>query len=537
MGQGRGGHHWRFGTKCGKKGEWRKEIREAASATTVDLRAVEVRPIRPGEAARWDELVRTQHYLGLGQLVGESLKYVAEVGGQWVALLGWASAALQCGPRDRWIGWSAEQRSRRRRFVVNNARFLLLGEERVGNLASRVLGLNARRLSADWETIFGHPVLVAESFVDPERFNGGCYRAGGWLELGRSRGYGRNAGQYYFHGKGKSIWVRPLHRRAQRWLSAAFDVPAMGRWGGKAMSSTLADLNALKWEGRGGLFARLRELPEVRHARGIRHQLVSILAIAVAAVVCGARSFTALGEWSEDLSQTMRRRFHCRRNEKTGRWDAPCESTIRRTLQRVDGDALDRIVNDWAASRCRLEPGSGIGVDGKVLRGAVGPDGRQVHVFAALLHGQGVILAQRQIPNKTNEIPEFRRLLEPLDLQGHVVTADALHAQVGHARFLVEEKRAHYVFTVKENQPGLLQDILDLDESSFSPSGQADEQRAWPHRNPHDPGQHRTTGLPEVPARDAGLPHPSKDRPRQVGQSDRRNRLRRHQSDPGTGLA
>jgi hypothetical protein len=235
----------------------------------MDVRAVGVRPIRPGEAARWDALVRERHYLGLGQLVGESLKYVAEVDGEWVALLGWASAAFKCGPRDRWIGWSPEQRGRRRRFVVNNARFLVLGEERVPNLASRVLALNVRRLSADWQAIFGHPVLVAESFVDPGRFHGGCYRAAGWLELGRTRGYGRSAGEYHFHGQAKSVWVRPLHRRAQRYLSAAFDAPALQTWGGRAVTPALADINAMKLEGRGGTVRAAARV--ARRAQGARH--------------------------------------------------------------------------------------------------------------------------------------------------------------------------------------------------------------------------------------------------------------------------
>ena len=442
----------------------------------ASLRGVEVRPIGPGEAARWDLLVRERHYLGLGQLVGESLKYVAVVDGQWVALLGWASAAYKCGPRDRWIGWSPEQRGRRRRLVANNARFLLLGEERVPNLASRVLALNTRRLSADWDAIFGHPVLVAESFVDPARFAGTCYRAAGWLELGRTLGYGRNAGRYHYHGQEKTVWVRPLHRRAQRWLSDPFDPPALQQRGGTAMAATLADINALKLEGRDGLFARLHALPEVRKARGIRHHLASVLAVAIGAVVCGARSFVAIGEWSQQLSPEMRRRLHCRRHPETGEYQSPSEATLRRTLQGMDAEALDRTLGEWVARQYRgMGPGSGIAVDGKVLRGARDADGRQVHVFAAILHGQGVVLSQRQIPDKTNEIPEFRPLLAPLDLQGKTVTADAMHAQVEHARFLVEEKQADYVFTVKDNQPTLLQDIQTLDDSSFSPSGERPE--------------------------------------------------------------
>ena len=299
--------------------------------------------------------------------------------------------------------------------------------------------------------------------------------------MGRTQGYGRSVGEYHFHGEAKSVWVRPLHRRAQRQLSAAFDAPALQVWGGKAVAPALADINAMKLEGRGGLFARLRALPDVRKARGIRHELTSILAVAIGAVVCGARSFVAIGEWSAQLSPEMRRRLRCRRQPATGEYQAPSEATIRRTLQRMDAEALDRVLNAWVASRHPAGPGSGVAVDGKVLRGARGPDGQQVHVFAAILHGQGVVLAQRQIPDKTNEIPEFQPLLTPLDLEGKVVTADAMHAQVGHARFVVEQKRADYVFTVKENQPTLLQDIRDLDDGLFSPSGDAEEQGSRPH--------------------------------------------------------
>ena len=318
-----------------------------------------MRPIRPGEAPRWNALVRARHYLGLGNLVGESLKYVAEVDGQWVALLGWAAAALQCGPRDRRIGWSGEQRSRRRRFVANNARFLLLTEPGVANLASRVLALNTRRLAADWVALFGHPVRLAESFVDPARFRGGCYRAAGWLELGRTRGYGRNAGESYFHGHAETVWVRVLHRRARRWLAADFDVPTLqAAWGGKGVAEALVDLNEMPLEGRQGLFGRLRASPDVRKARGQRHELESILAVAVGAVVCGARSFSAIGEWSEHLSVAMRRRLHCRRQPETGAYQSPSEPTLRRTLQRIDAEALDRVVNEWMAGRHRPQAGT-----------------------------------------------------------------------------------------------------------------------------------------------------------------------------------
>jgi len=105
-----------------------------------------------------------------------------------LALLGWCAGAFKVGVRDRWIGWAREQQWRRLPLVANNCRFLVPPRGRVPNLASRALALSARRLSADMEARFGHPVLLAETFVDPSRFRGVCYRAAGWGEVGATRG-------------------------------------------------------------------------------------------------------------------------------------------------------------------------------------------------------------------------------------------------------------------------------------------------------------------------------------------------------------
>src|SRR5699024_1103704 len=110
------------------------------------------------------------HYLGFRRLVGKTLKYIAILNDQWVALLGWGAAAFQCEPRDQWIGWSKEQRQKRLKYIANNQRFLILPDVRIKNLASKTLALNLKRLSSDWQHIFGHPILLAETFVDHHRF-------------------------------------------------------------------------------------------------------------------------------------------------------------------------------------------------------------------------------------------------------------------------------------------------------------------------------------------------------------------------------
>jgi hypothetical protein len=138
-----------------------------AQRTDADLlRRVCVRPIQPEERARWDALMDEHHYLGLRALFGKTLRYVASADGQWLALLGWQAAALTCAVRDAWIGWPRVGHYQRLHLLANNARFLILPQVHVANLASRVLGLNLRRLSADWRRVHGHPLLLAETFVD-----------------------------------------------------------------------------------------------------------------------------------------------------------------------------------------------------------------------------------------------------------------------------------------------------------------------------------------------------------------------------------
>ena len=149
---------------------------------------VQVRLIRPGERAEWDRLMRAHHYLGLTALVGRSLRYVVEGDGQWLALLGWASAALKCAPRDAWIGWAKTLQWQRIGLIANNARFLILPGVRVRNLASQVLGANLRRLSSDWQAVHGHGLLLG---LDLHRSGALCRHLLSGGQLDRTRAHAR----------------------------------------------------------------------------------------------------------------------------------------------------------------------------------------------------------------------------------------------------------------------------------------------------------------------------------------------------------
>jgi uncharacterized protein DUF4338 len=158
-----------------------------------DLQPIEFQAVRhTADEALFNSLMEQHHYLGYEQPVGEHLKYVVWSRGRPIACLAWSSAPRHLGSRDRFIGWSAEARRRNLRFLAYNTRFLILPWVEVPHLASHLLARMAKRLSEDWERLYQHPIYFLETFVDPERFRGTCYRAANWMVLGRTTGRGKN---------------------------------------------------------------------------------------------------------------------------------------------------------------------------------------------------------------------------------------------------------------------------------------------------------------------------------------------------------
>lgn len=198
------------------------------------------------------------------------------------------------------------------------------------------------------------------------------------------------------------------------------------------------------------------QVPDPRARRGLRHGLPGILSVAAAAVTAGARSLLAIGEWAAAADRDVLARLGIGPQDRL-----PSESTIRRTLASVDAQDLDRRLGAWVATRVVDRDGRRvIAVDGKSMRGAA-VGGRRPHLLSALTHAQGVVVAQRAVPDKGSEIPELKELLAPLDLTGTVVTADALHCQRDTATWLVDAG-ADYLMTVKGNQPTLRNRLKDL---------------------------------------------------------------------------
>jgi hypothetical protein len=188
----------------------------------ADLQPLELEQVRrTGEEPLFNSLMEEYHYLGYQQPVGEHLKYVVWTQGRPLACLAWSSAPRHLGSRDRYIGWSGEARRRNIRFISYNTRFLILPWVEVPNLASYILSRIAGRLSADWERVYGHPIYFLETFIDPERFRGTCYRAANWVLLGRTTGRGKDDQTNRPNRSIKEVLGYPLARRFRQLLGNA----------------------------------------------------------------------------------------------------------------------------------------------------------------------------------------------------------------------------------------------------------------------------------------------------------------------------
>jgi hypothetical protein len=185
----------------------------------------EVKPVaiqqvrRTAHESLFNSLIEHHHYLGYEQPVGEHLKYLIWAQGRPIACLAWSSAPRHLGSRDRYIGWSATARRRNIGLVAYNTRFLILPWIRVPHLASHILGRVVRRLSHDWERMYGHPIYFAETFIDPARFRGTCYRAANWRSLGMTTGRGKASTSKRPNRSFKEVLGYPLTPRFRELLS------------------------------------------------------------------------------------------------------------------------------------------------------------------------------------------------------------------------------------------------------------------------------------------------------------------------------
>jgi hypothetical protein len=189
-------------------------------ASFTELGPLQVRQVRrTPEEALFNSLLQHHHYLGYTQPVGEHLKYLVYAQGRPIACVAWSSAPRHLGSRDRFIGWDKHARLKNVRLLAYNTRFLMLPWVRVPHLASHILGCMARRLSADWQALYAHPIYFIETFIDPQRFRGTCYRAANWKVLGETTGRGKDDQAHKANRSIKQVLGYPLVKDFRQRLS------------------------------------------------------------------------------------------------------------------------------------------------------------------------------------------------------------------------------------------------------------------------------------------------------------------------------
>lgn len=431
-----------------------KALSAAQKAVPLVLSGVKVELLSDAKKKRKARrLLDKHHYLGDVRAVGEQLFYaVLDADEDWLGVLVFCAAARRLRARDKWINWTEEQRRRRLPLVVNNCRFLLLPDRTEPNLGSRSLRLALDRLSQDWQERYGHPVLVVETFVDPERFCGTVYTANGWQELGQTDGCGRVRRDFYVqHHKPKRLFARELCKNARRSLQADKLKPGLAMV--EARTHPRCTQRAVEIR---SLVEHLKTIPDYRKRIGI-YPLWSLIAMAMLAHLCGApRGQKDLAKFARGMNQGQRRALGVRR--QPGGYPAPSQPTFCRMMKHVDDEKLEEVfLQVQKQIRGAAPPEELIVLDGKQPRHGGGHS-----VLTAVSVPSQFYLGSAIVDIKTNEIPVARELFHKLDLDGRKVSLDALHTHDQTARELVLEHGADYLLTVKANQPTIKATIEKL---------------------------------------------------------------------------
>lgn len=422
----------------------------------------------PEERARCDRFIEQEHYLHNATLVGEHLRYAVVYRGQWLAVATWSAAAFHLKARDEFIGWTVEQCRRRRNLLANNSRLLVLSNGHYPNLVSRFMKLMVEQLSADWQAQWGHPIVLVESFVDPQQFRGTAYKASGWIELGLTAGWKRDAADFYLpHHAPKQIWVRELFRNARVKLRAG-TLPEAWAAGELELIPrcpfTAGQIRSL-------MDRLLQEVPEYRRPQSLAYPVAGLVALVVMAMATGVRKgHEDLAHYADTLSQGQLRALRFRSEVGNARRiRCPKRTVFQTLLKELDAALVERVLLSWQDQLLGPTQDRLILVDGKKLRhGGV--------EMVNMTDGKGRFLGAAMTPDKSSEVTVARQLLHQRDLTGRVVIADALHTNVATAQQILYEQGGDFLLTVKGNQPTLEKTLSTLfTPGAFSPSAHAQD--------------------------------------------------------------
>lgn len=395
---------------------------------------------------RFDQLLGHYHYLGETRPVGDFLRQVALRDGEWVGLLAWGSACYALKDRDDYVGWTPTQRAERQKLVVQNRRFLILGKKgHQPNLASQILGAAVRALPDQWLKLFGYTPLLAETFTDIEAFEGTCYKASGWEAVGMSKGYARHRPDFYvLHERPKKLWLKKLHKKALELLCA----PHLPERCEQGAHSSAHGVMPIKSKQIDSLFDTLRRMPDPR-ADNRTFSIGSILAIIAMALLSGYRDISQLHRFGQRLKPEQRKKIGLPKKKGTHFYRVPGYKVYYNLLAKLDMDAFADLLSRWLQAHAGSLPVA-LAMDGKMIRDTVG-------IVCLADHETGVPQAMATMSQKEGEGDRCelktaqKLILQMPDLNGKLITADALNCQVKTAQDIVAQG-GEYLLQVKNNQ-------------------------------------------------------------------------------------
>ena len=416
---------------------------------TFLLKDLTVRALQPDEYARAGTLLDQEHYLG-DLPKARMLLQAVEYQGRWVALLDWGPSALKLGERDQWIGWTSQQRAQRLSLVAMNRRFLVLGETRMPNLASRSLALATRELPRHWKSKHGYSPVLAETFSDIEQFEGTCYKAAGWEQLGLTKGFARHRADYYLrHGKPKKLWVRTLNRNARRIL-AGMDLPAAYR---AALNTQTPERDLPLKKGqlqslRSHLIASFKD-----PRRSNKHfKASSLLPIVAMALFAGRDSLAAIHRYGQFLTQSQRQWLELPKKKDGHGRKTPSYTALRNLLIQTDPQTFATCINDWLQANLGTLPRA-LAIDGKWIRDRALSLCLSDHdTGAPAAVGFAATAPKSDKHKREGEQTVALRLYESCELENATVTGDALNNNKAQAHAILQAGGDYFLQLKDENR-------------------------------------------------------------------------------------
>lgn len=401
--------------------------------------------------SRFKQLLEEQHRLGDRKAKGRSLyQIICRDDGQWLGLILWTGAIWHLKVRDQWIGWDALRRSERLQLVVHQARFLVLEQTRQPNLASQMLGAAVRDLPAQWDELYGYRPLLAETFTDPESHAGTCYKAAGWEPAGLSGKDGRHyAEKIPGELRPKKLWLKALHPKS-RLLLCAEELAEPYQAG---LAAHAGERCALRNPQLYSLFDAFQKVPDPRSRSARRYLIGAVLSLIALGLLRGATHVTTVVRTAQKLNQSQRGQLRLPFKKGTRFRQVPGYDVFREVLNRVDLDALARVLTGWLQSHADELPRT-LALDGKTIRDHLG-------LIVTLVDAeQGVPVAVAANPaGKGHELKTAQALLSSpqVSLTNATVTADSLHCQDQTAHIIARQKGGDFVLQIRDNQPTLHQ--------------------------------------------------------------------------------